>query len=476
MSTNRFNPPTRSFLRALPRGSTLLAVMLLAAACGDDPTTPPAEPSELRIESGDQQSGPVAEVLPQPLLVRVVDATGSPLAGVAVSWQVTAGGGSLEASSTSTGADGRAENWWTLGTAAGEQLASAGLTGVENVEFRATAAPGPPHTIVVSPERDTVLVNEARILDARVVDVYGNAIESSSVELSWSSDDSSVAAVSERGIVRALTPGVAQLSVTAEEAGGATDFTVVQIESPPIPTRFVSGAVSLALTLNPETDYVHTLWGGASAVSSDGTFTVAVAADQPSTIWVLRGGDPVGFQIVAPGASVGDTPIDPIETAIGLLYHNPILSSVPPQVTLELLSFLRDQPETGDLARVIEQHLATHGKLLPDQDQQLAIAYRQAMASAMERLLEMGESEVENPAFADGGVQVIDDLGGGMWITAPPRDEVTPEVPLTIENNLQRWVWVWEAATEAFAPRALRVPRLFSRLRTSSLTCSQPPA
>jgi len=89
--------------------------------------------SVLSIASGNAQSGAVSTALSQPVLALVTDANGNPKAGVAVTFAVTAGGGSVSAPTSTTDAAGHASTTWTLGTLVGTQtlsVASAGLTTV----------------------------------------------------------------------------------------------------------------------------------------------------------------------------------------------------------------------------------------------------------------------------------------------------------------------------------------------------------
>lgn len=93
--------------------------------------------------AGDGQSAPVGSALPQPLVVEVADAFGNPIPDVAVIW-TTEGGGSVNAPTTTTGADGRASVQRTLGPAAGLQSTLATVDGLAGspVTFVHTATAG----------------------------------------------------------------------------------------------------------------------------------------------------------------------------------------------------------------------------------------------------------------------------------------------------------------------------------------------
>ncbi len=86
--------------------------------------------SRLEIVSGDPQTGLVGTVLGAPLVVRVTDASGAAVQGVAISWSLT-GGGSVSETATPTGANGQASVTRTLGGTAGQQTTVATATGLQ---------------------------------------------------------------------------------------------------------------------------------------------------------------------------------------------------------------------------------------------------------------------------------------------------------------------------------------------------------
>jgi hypothetical protein len=101
----------------------------------------PAPASQLRISSGNNQTGTVNAVLAAPLVVFVSDALDNPKAGVAVTFAVVTGSGSLSSATEVTNQAGLASVSWTLGAAAGTQVVTATSTGLAPVTFVATANP-----------------------------------------------------------------------------------------------------------------------------------------------------------------------------------------------------------------------------------------------------------------------------------------------------------------------------------------------
>ncbi|HYK03163.1 MAG TPA: carboxypeptidase-like regulatory domain-containing protein [Thermoanaerobaculia bacterium] len=154
-----------------------------------DVTFTPNVPRVLAV-SGNGQTGTIGALLPQPLRVRVVNAAGAAVPGVAVDFRVeqndgvlTAGSGTARTLTVTTDAAGEAAVQWTLGhrAGAGNQLVRAYAGGYEAAEFRATATTGSAALIVVDSGNNQFGVSgEAlpRPLVAVVVDSGSNRLGS----------------------------------------------------------------------------------------------------------------------------------------------------------------------------------------------------------------------------------------------------------------------------------------------------------
>src|SRR2546422_647228 len=94
-----------------------LAAVAIALACGNESTTPSVV--VLTPVSGDAQTGRVGAPLGAPFVVKAIDATGQPVAGLSVAWTVTAGGGSASPASTTTNGSGLASTTLTVGNTVG---------------------------------------------------------------------------------------------------------------------------------------------------------------------------------------------------------------------------------------------------------------------------------------------------------------------------------------------------------------------
>ena len=110
----------------------IAAVCLLAGCSGGDLTLPEsADPSALRIVSGDDQRADAGDLLSQPLVVQVLDAGGGPIPETRVEFGFLeeVPGAAVNPSVVATDAEGRAQAFVRLGTVSGEQLIIARVVG-----------------------------------------------------------------------------------------------------------------------------------------------------------------------------------------------------------------------------------------------------------------------------------------------------------------------------------------------------------
>jgi adhesin/invasin len=129
------------------------------------------------IETGNNQTQTVRQTLPLPLVVRVTDKFGNPVAGTAVTWAINQGGGTLLATSATTDSSGRATAIWTLGNSTGSQLATLSVPLLPLVVFSATATAGALDTLAIvagNNQSGTVSTALGTPLIVRVVDASGN--------------------------------------------------------------------------------------------------------------------------------------------------------------------------------------------------------------------------------------------------------------------------------------------------------------
>ena len=119
---------------------------------------PAPTPQTLEIVSGDNQQGVINTALANPFVVKVKDGSGSALAGVTVTFAVTAGGGVLSTESATTDADGIAKTTLTLGSDDGTNTVSVSVSGIQGaITFTATAVATEPPQLVGDVNKDGVV-------------------------------------------------------------------------------------------------------------------------------------------------------------------------------------------------------------------------------------------------------------------------------------------------------------------------------
>lgn len=128
------------------RASVLAALAVLLGACEGGTDGP--KPTAVVAASATTQTAVVGTAVAEAPSVRVTDQDGQAMAGVAVTFVVSAGGGSLGSGAATTNAQGVATaGAWTLGTAAGQNAVTATVGRLAPVQFIATAMPRSPATI-----------------------------------------------------------------------------------------------------------------------------------------------------------------------------------------------------------------------------------------------------------------------------------------------------------------------------------------
>ena len=105
--------------------------------------TAQAIPYSLAKVCGEDQEGTAGQRLAEPLVVLVSDEDGVAIAGVAVTFAVTAGGGTFWATTDTTNATGRARTWLTLGSELGTNTMAATVDGLAPVTFTAIGQESP---------------------------------------------------------------------------------------------------------------------------------------------------------------------------------------------------------------------------------------------------------------------------------------------------------------------------------------------
>jgi adhesin/invasin len=137
--------------------------------------------------SGDGQRAAPRATLPDPIVVGVTDADGNPVSGAAVTWVVTAGGGSVTPTTSVTDAAGHASTSWTLGPSVDTNTVEAVVSGVGSAQFSASAQAGSAAKIrIVSGNNQSGQAGTQLTagLVVQVQDADGNAVSGAAV--TWS--------------------------------------------------------------------------------------------------------------------------------------------------------------------------------------------------------------------------------------------------------------------------------------------------
>lgn len=125
--------------------------------------------------SGDNQTGVLTgEPFPAPLVVRVTDGLGNPMAGATVAFTVTSGQAAVSANSVVTGANGQASVTVTAGVAAGNITVTASIPNIQSLVFNLSSRqPGPSVTATSFRNYST---NEAGIAPGLLVKITGQGL------------------------------------------------------------------------------------------------------------------------------------------------------------------------------------------------------------------------------------------------------------------------------------------------------------
>ncbi len=121
------------------RTAILLWLAAVAVAGCDGPRVP-GRPARVERAYGQGQRGVVGQPLARPLVVRVLDGSGVPLAGVRVDWRAADSAGGAVRFAGRTDRFGYARAVWMPGPRAGVQVVSAEVSGLPPVSFTARAA------------------------------------------------------------------------------------------------------------------------------------------------------------------------------------------------------------------------------------------------------------------------------------------------------------------------------------------------
>ena len=244
------------------------SVTFTATAVLPTPPEPPKLP-RLLIISGGNQTGIISETLANPFAVRVRDPDNSPLEGVPVTFTVTAGGGTLSTTATTTNAKGRAESTLTLGNKPGTNTVEVRASGISQTRVFSAEATLPPPTptrlLNISGDNQTGVTGEplANPFVVEVRDQRGNPMGGVTVIFTviggagvLSAETATANANGQAGSTLTLGPdsGTNTVEVTVEGISQTETFSAEATLPPPTPTTLSSISDGEQDELTDETD------------------------------------------------------------------------------------------------------------------------------------------------------------------------------------------------------------------------------
>ena len=230
------NEPGTNTVKAIAEG------LPQTAAFNAEASLPPPEATFLSIVSGDNQTGFTSEALVSAFVVEVRNQYDDPMDGIAVTFAVTAGGGSLSSEMVMTDANGQAESTLTLGSDPGTNSVEVSVEGISRSEvFSAEASLPPPVATslsIVSGDNQEAVIGEV-LTNSFVVEVrdqYDNPMAGVTVTFAVSEGGSSLSATTgmtdangraESTLTLGSDPGANTVEVSVEGITEATIFNAI---------------------------------------------------------------------------------------------------------------------------------------------------------------------------------------------------------------------------------------------------------
>ncbi len=283
-----------SFIRV---GVLVVAPLVVATSCGGDSTgsSAPVVAAQRTLSrvSGDAQSGPIGQALPNPLTVRVADASGSGVPNVALTWTVT-GAGSVSATNTTTGSTGQSSVSLTLGAAPGTTTVSVSGNSLTAVTFTATSVAGTPAKLAFSIQPSSVAAGTAitPAVAVTVQDAQGNTITTATTSIT---------------LAIGTNPASGTLSGTKTVAaiGGVATFTNVSIDKPGIGYTLTASVAGLTGSSSNTFNIVGAAVGDYTLSLTPSDVTVEQGATGATAITITRSSFTDGVTLTLGNAPVG---------------------------------------------------------------------------------------------------------------------------------------------------------------------------
>jgi adhesin/invasin len=247
------------------------------------------------------QVAPAGSNVGDPPSVIVRDAAGIGVSGLAVTFTVTAGGGSVVGSPATTNASGIATlTSWRLGPASGLNTVTATAAGLPTVTFNATGSAGSPATVVAQAGNNQVALQGTAVPLAptvKVTDASGNPVSGATVTFSVLTGGGSASGLNQ------LTDALGLASVGSWTLGPTAPNTLVAtvagagISGNPV-TFTAQSATQIGLTSAP-----------AGPIALGSNFTITVQLQNSAGASVALSGRPLAISIASGGGTLNGTVI-----------------------------------------------------------------------------------------------------------------------------------------------------------------------
>jgi adhesin/invasin len=247
------------------------------------------------------QAAPAGSNVGDPPSVIVRDAAGIAVSGLAVTFTVTAGGGSVVGSPATTNANGIATlTSWRLGPLSGVNTVTATAAGLPAVIFNATGSAGSPATVVAQAGNNQVALQGTPVPLAptvKVTDAGGNPVSGATVTFVVTSGGGSASGPNQ------LTDALGLASVGSWTLGATAPNTLVAtvtgagISGNPV-TFTAQSATQIGLTSAP-----------AGPITLGADFTITVRLQNSAGATVALSGMPLAISIASGGGTLNGTVI-----------------------------------------------------------------------------------------------------------------------------------------------------------------------
>ncbi|HXL07743.1 MAG TPA: Ig-like domain-containing protein, partial [Gemmatimonadales bacterium] len=281
-----------------PRTLSFSAGTGITSVTSSDVTVVGGTATQIAINAGNNQTVTAGTALPVPPSVIVKDASGNPVPGVAVTFSVSPGNGTIIAANQTTDAGGiAAVGSWTLSTTAGTNKLTAAAQGLSGspVTFTATGTAGNAGSIAVrAGDNQTATVNTAVATPPAVIvkDANGNPVQGVSVTFavglgsgsitgaSQTTDAGGIAAVGSwtlgttagANTLTATAPGVngSPVTFTAQGTAGAPGAARSLVAATPGTITASTGASAATITVTANDQFGNPVSGVTVALAATG--------------------------------------------------------------------------------------------------------------------------------------------------------------------------------------------------------------